>query len=81
MIEIGQVWRHTDGDNRRLKRGQRSDWRNQRLVKVVAQEADGRWVLETVRSRGGRDVENGRKSRCKADTLTSTYELQPNPAP
>jgi len=77
-IAVGQVWRDTyyDKPNARLP-GQKP---SKRAIRIIGQEPDGRWLVQTIASYGGEAVEDGRKTKVKAATLLAGYELVSEPA-
>jgi len=68
-IEIGQIYRDTYYDKVPLPQECRK-----RTVRILSQEPDGRWLAEAVTNGDGTPA-NGRKTRLKAATLASGYEL------
>jgi len=68
-IQPGQIFRDTYYDKVPLPQECRK-----RTVRILSQEPDGRWLAEAVTNGDGTPA-NGRKTRLKAATLESGYEL------
>jgi hypothetical protein len=65
MIKIGDVYRDTYG----IKRG----YENKRTIRIVAQEPDGRWLVETLTGTDGLPLTKSRRSRIGDMTLATGY--------
>ena len=78
QIVIGQIWRDTYGNSDKYNKA--NGITNKRTVRVIGQEPDGRWLVETLTNSSGQPDERGRKSRISEKTFRSGYVLQDTPS-
>ncbi len=66
-VQIGQTYRDTYHDAPGNP--------GKRMIRIIGQEPDGRWLTQTIVDHSGGAVPCGRKTRVKESTLLTGYEL------